>query len=410
MTYIKNFKNISKRDVGIAGGKGASLGEMTQAKIPVPPGFVILSGAFAKFLKETDVGVEIDAMWDRLNIKNTDNLEENSSLIREIILKKKFPTDLAKEILKDFKKLNTRYVAVRSSATAEDSKSDARTWRPNILVLSGSPTQRFYLIELADAITHGKSFLTVVSIIPRHEIAEERIDNLEKVIREFLAKRKIPALVKITSAEDVITGAREIVKNYGVGPLIPNTFLLGETEQKENFIQFAGLIQLIYRSRRNVVIVREGTASRADQGGHDKICVWWGGRGRENAGLMLVLGYMLQMSSEWRNSTLILRMIVNDEEERGSAHEQMESFASESRLFVEVEVLVKKPDEGIDETIRLNSVDADLVILGIKPPDAGESEENYAAYYEHLIKRTKKLPSSLLVLSSEEIKFSDIFR
>jgi len=292
----------------------------------------------------------------------------------------------------------------------EDSKSDARTWRPNILVLSGSPTQRFYLIELADAISHGKSFLTVVSIIPRHEIAEERIDNLEKVIREFLAKRKIPALVKITSAEDVITGAREIVKNYGVGPLIPNTFLLGETEQKENFIQFAGLIQLIYRSRRNVVIVREGTASRADQGGHDKICVWWGGRGRENAGLMLVLGYMLQMSSEWRNSTLILRMIVNDEEERGSAHEQMESFASESRLFVEVEVLVKKPDEGIDETIRLNSVDADLVILGIKPPDAGESEENYAAYYEHLIKRTKKLPSSLLVLSSEEIKFSDIFR
>ncbi|MFA5878151.1 MAG: PEP/pyruvate-binding domain-containing protein [Candidatus Staskawiczbacteria bacterium] len=125
MAHIKNFKNISKRDVGIAGGKGASLGEMIQSKIPVPPGFVILSGAFEKFLKETDVGVEIDAMWDRLNIKSTDNLEENSALIREIILKKKFPAGLAKEILKDFDKLGSRYVAVRSSATAEDSKSDA---------------------------------------------------------------------------------------------------------------------------------------------------------------------------------------------------------------------------------------------------------------------------------------------
>lgn len=47
--FIKTFKQINKNDVAIAGGKGASLGEMTQAGLSVPPGFVVLAGAFAGF-------------------------------------------------------------------------------------------------------------------------------------------------------------------------------------------------------------------------------------------------------------------------------------------------------------------------------------------------------------------------
>lgn len=121
----KNFKELSKKDVKMAGGKGASLGEMTGAKIPVPPGFVVLSTAFDKFIKDTDVNVEIDAMWDRLDIRSTDEIEANSEMIQKLIIGKKFPEDLAKEVLKSFDKLGAEYVAVRSSATAEDSSADA---------------------------------------------------------------------------------------------------------------------------------------------------------------------------------------------------------------------------------------------------------------------------------------------
>jgi len=123
--FTKNFKEISKKDTSIAGGKGASLGEMTQAGILVPPGFVVSALAFDKFLKDTDVNIEIDAMWDRLDVRSTDEIEENSAMIQELITAKKFPQDLAKEILKEFDKLGAKYVAVRSSATAEDSKIDA---------------------------------------------------------------------------------------------------------------------------------------------------------------------------------------------------------------------------------------------------------------------------------------------
>ena len=64
----KTFKQLSKKDVGIAGGKGASLGEMTQVGIPVPLGFVVLASAFDRFLEETDIDVEIEAIFHKTKV------------------------------------------------------------------------------------------------------------------------------------------------------------------------------------------------------------------------------------------------------------------------------------------------------------------------------------------------------
>jgi pyruvate,water dikinase len=125
MNFIKSFGQISKKDILIAGGKGANLGEMMKAKIPVPSGFVILASAFEKFLEKSDINVEIKAMWDKINLKDTESVEENSEIVRDLILKAKMPRDIEKEILAAFEKLKAKYVAVRSSATAEDSKIDS---------------------------------------------------------------------------------------------------------------------------------------------------------------------------------------------------------------------------------------------------------------------------------------------
>ena len=123
--FIKTFNQISKKDVNLVGGKGASLGEMTRTGFSVPEGFVLTSLAFEEYLKATDINVEINAMWRRINIKDVENVEENSEIIRALILKGKMPKSLQQEILKSFQKLKAKYVAVRSSATAEDSKIDS---------------------------------------------------------------------------------------------------------------------------------------------------------------------------------------------------------------------------------------------------------------------------------------------
>lgn len=125
MRYIKDFRELKSKDAGIAGGKGASLGEMTQVGIPVPFGFVVLAQAYKDFLSLTDVSVEIDALWDRVNLDDMASIEHESEKLRAVILGKKIPTDIAKEIKEGVEKLNTKFMAVRSSATVEDSKTAA---------------------------------------------------------------------------------------------------------------------------------------------------------------------------------------------------------------------------------------------------------------------------------------------
>ena len=72
--FTKTFNQLSKNDTSIAGGKGASLGEMTQAKIPVPPGFVVLATAFDRFLEETGLDIEIEVLFHRVDHKDINSV------------------------------------------------------------------------------------------------------------------------------------------------------------------------------------------------------------------------------------------------------------------------------------------------------------------------------------------------
>ncbi len=125
MELLRDFKKINKNDADLAGGKGASLGEMTNAGISVPPGFVILSDAFERFIEETDLNVEIDSILHKVDHKEIHTVDKASEEIQALILEAEMPKDIEVEIKKHFKKLGAEFVAVRSSATAEDSATAA---------------------------------------------------------------------------------------------------------------------------------------------------------------------------------------------------------------------------------------------------------------------------------------------
>lgn len=125
MEFVRDFHHLTKKDVLLAGGKGASLGEMTKAGLPVPEGFVLLAPAFERFLKETELLADIDASLHQVDVKEMHTIEQASEKIRAAIMSEKMPEDIAQEIKNSFKKLKCPLVAVRSSATAEDSSAAA---------------------------------------------------------------------------------------------------------------------------------------------------------------------------------------------------------------------------------------------------------------------------------------------
>jgi len=118
------IKDVGKKDIGIAGGKGANLGEMINKGLPVPPGFIITAKAFRNFLKES--GIE-KKLFDILMIDIDDDaqLKDAEKKAKQLIFNTKIPENIKKEILDKYRTLCNEeggevFVAVRSSATAED--------------------------------------------------------------------------------------------------------------------------------------------------------------------------------------------------------------------------------------------------------------------------------------------------
>ena len=111
MIWTKVFGEIGKGDALSAGGKGASLGEMTQAGIPIPQGFVLLSSAFEHFLKATDLNVEIESILKTVDTEAMHTVENASAKIQELILSKEIPEDIYSQVLENYRILGAEFVA-----------------------------------------------------------------------------------------------------------------------------------------------------------------------------------------------------------------------------------------------------------------------------------------------------------
>ncbi len=114
------FDEITKEDISLAGGKGANLGEMTRAKIPVPPGFVVTSQAYFDVLEKNDMVERIREALKPLDPHDSQQLQEIAAEIENLIMSMPMPRGLADEIEQAYLKMGSGFVAVRSSATAED--------------------------------------------------------------------------------------------------------------------------------------------------------------------------------------------------------------------------------------------------------------------------------------------------
>ena len=127
MGYVVWFEELRKEDVSLVGGKAANLGELTsRTDVPVPPGFAITAEAYKYFINYNKLGEKIEDLLKDLDVDDTEKLNNVSSEIRALIESGEFPPDLRDEIIRNYRILGEKvgmenpYVAVRSSATAED--------------------------------------------------------------------------------------------------------------------------------------------------------------------------------------------------------------------------------------------------------------------------------------------------
>jgi len=120
-TPVLWLEQVRSEDIDSVGGKGASLGEMTAAGLPVPPGFVVTAETYRSFIEETGIAEEL---FEAVEVDADDStaLADAEARAEELVLGTEMPEPLREEILSAYADLDDgeAFVAVRSSATAED--------------------------------------------------------------------------------------------------------------------------------------------------------------------------------------------------------------------------------------------------------------------------------------------------
>lgn len=278
-------------------------------------------------------------------------------------------------------------------------KSDSKTWRPHPLVLSGAPTKRFHLIEFASEITHNRGILTVATTLTTPGLTDARKVEVEDNIRDFLSKTNIQGLVKAVKSENAFEGGKMLADVYGLGGLVPNTIVLGDSENPEYRNEYCDMIAHFYRLKRNVLIVRDNPEKGF--GRKEKIDLWWGGL-KGNGGLMILLAYLLQQSRKWNCEEVNIKMAAENEIGAKKAQENIRVLLEQFRIDAKVNVYVMN-GRPFDEILHENSSEADVIFMGMATPD-----ENFEAYYTSMQKRLKKLPTTILVLAAEDVSFGTV--
>lgn len=215
MPYIKYFYEIDKNSTSEVGGKGASLGEMTKAGIPVPPGFVITVQTYKEFHN------------------------------------KELPTDLINTILNAFDKLGAERVAVRSSAVAED--SSAASWAGQL--------ESYLNTEKKDLIQNiKKCWLSIksdraISYAKEQDISDDKL--LVAVVVQKMVSSEVSGVMfsvnPITKDSDevMIEASLGLGEMIVQGNVIPDNFIVDKNTLK--------IKQKTIELKESMMIFKEGT-------------------------------------------------------------------------------------------------------------------------------------------------------
>ncbi|MEL4896661.1 Na-K-Cl cotransporter [Crocosphaera sp. Alani8] len=298
---------------------------------------------------------------------------------------------------------------LRMAILQTDHTDDTKNWRPQFLVLSGAPTKRWPLIQLAQALTHNRGLITVSSVLPQgsRDIAGQAV--LERRIRDYLQRRGVQALVRLITAPDPFDGAERLVETYGLGSIVPNTILLGDSQQMTHRDRYCQMIANLYKAQRNVIVLRENSELAYDPWQESKkrrfrIDVWWGGGIQGNGSLMLILAYLLHSNPQWQKGEIHLKLVVMDESALSEAQHNLDKLVQDLRIDAVSEVILAN-GRTFATILKQSSKGADFIFLGMPSPS---DDKLFVTNYERLQQWTQNLPTTVFVLAAPEFNFQEV--
>ncbi len=272
-------------------------------------------------------------------------------------------------------------------------KPSIRSWRPNFLVLSESAGGGSALLNFTSSMAKGRGFVTLASVLKNRYADIDEVQKWEDVIRHNLKKRSIEALVEVTIADNIRDGLKNIISSYGLGPLVPNTVVLGQCTQEEHFENYMQILKIAADAKRNILIFR----SEIDLANLEKveIDIWWDKKQKHNSDLMIILANLLVRQKEWSRAKITLKSVVTNETAQLHQKLYFEEFFKKSRLGMTSEVYLLGGDKSAREIIAENSTERGIVFASLK--------ECETQYYKELVSDFKTIKTICFVTNCQNI-------
>ncbi|MFA5250533.1 MAG: amino acid permease [Parachlamydiales bacterium] len=285
-------------------------------------------------------------------------------------------------------------------------KKNAKSWRPYILAIFDQAADK-NLVFFSHCLNQKKGFL-VCGFCPT---AKPDLKPLKLNFQKTLEAYGVPCYVHVNPASQFLAGAAELIKNYGFGPVGPNTVVLGLVPEIYQQEAFGKMLFEALSFRKNLLLLKELDFSFPEDRAPKKkqINLWWKGQYRGNFELCLALARIMQNSPSWNQSRICIKTVVKTPEEQL----KISSFFIRHQKKLRIKELVFHPIVDAEKVFFSNllssSLDADLTFIGLRRPQESETLEEYRSYYLKVFEGTKDLKNIVFVLTGEKIKFEKIF-
>ncbi|TFG08813.1 MAG: hypothetical protein EU539_01295 [Promethearchaeota archaeon] len=225
--FIRRLEDISIKDTEEYGNKASNLGELIKNKFSVPNGFVINTNAYLHFLEQNNIMALIHKNFETVDFSNHEEINKIANEIQKLIEQGNIPVEIIEEIKEEYDKMLTKYVVVRSSATAEDLATAS---------FAGQYESYLNLKSLGDVIQNIKkcyaSMWSSRAIIYRYENNISQTDvRIASIVQEMIPA-KCAGVLFTKNPLNVKANEMVIESNYGLGESIvsghcsPDKFLV----------------------------------------------------------------------------------------------------------------------------------------------------------------------------------------
>lgn len=281
-----------------------------------------------------------------------------------------------------------------------------RSWRPNFLVFTESPTHLIHsnLLQVMTAVTKERGFLTIASVLSRELVTPMRAEAMRGLIHEAVTKHYSGALIEISRAQDTFSGMRKYIESYGIGPISPNTVVMEEMPREKLSSYGMAAINLARSVKKNVLIIGEDEKAPAPS----SIDIWWDNEARDTSALMLLIAFLMKRSRLWKRVPVFVKTVVGTEHARGQREEYFANFLKKSRLPFTPRIYVT-PNIETEKVVKTFSEKTACVMMGMRPPKDDELVSDFAEAYLEQQSILSQFPVRVLCGCFEEIDLEKVF-